>query len=98
MRVCYETIYQAIYRYDSLRFLIAFLPQTRPKRRKRGQGKTRRGPAIPNRVGIEHRPARVDERRDTGHWEGDTVVGKQQDGFIVTLVERTSGSAISISS
>jgi len=90
MRVSHETIYQAIYMQDSLRFLIAFLPQGRPKRRKRGQGKSRRGPTIPNRIGIEQRPAEVNARITPGHWEGDTVVGKNNDGFIVTLVERTS--------
>ena len=90
MRVSHETIYHAIYTQDSLHFLITLLPQCRPKRRKRGQGKTRRGPSIPNRVGIEHRPAQVNTRSTYGHWEGDTVVGKDNDGFIVTLVERTS--------
>lgn len=90
MRVSHEAIYQAIYAQDSLRFLIAFLPQARPKRRQRGQGKTRRGPSIPNRVGIDQRPKEVDTRTTHGHWEGDTVIGKNNDGFIVTLVERTS--------
>ncbi len=90
MRISHESIYQAIYSQDSLRFLIALLPQARPKRRKRGQGKTRRGPSIPNRVGIENRPPEVAQRTEVGHWEGDTVVGSKQDGFIVTLVERTS--------
>lgn len=91
MRVCHETIYAAIYgNRHLLDFLLDFLVQSRPKRRKRGQGKTRRGPLIPNRVGIEKRPAIVQERREVGHWEGDLVVGNNQDGFILTLVERTS--------
>jgi len=90
MRVSHETIYRAIYTKDSLRFLIALLPQGRPKRRKRGQGKSRRGPSIPNRVGIENRPPEVDTRTTYGHWEGDTIVGKNNDGFILTLVERSS--------
>ncbi len=64
--------------------------QARPKRRKRGQGKTRRGPLIPNRVSIAERPAIVEQRSEVGHWEGDLVVGKNQDGFILTLVERVS--------
>lgn len=32
----------------------------------------------------------METRTIQGHWEGDTVVGKKNDGFIVTLVERTS--------
>jgi len=91
MRICHESIYQAIYaNRHHLDFLLEFLPQARPKRRKRGQGRTRRGPSIPNRVSIAERPAVVDARTETGHWEGDLVVGKSQDGFIVTLVERVS--------
>lgn len=90
MRISHETIYQEIYRRHNFHYLIACLPQSRPKRRKRGQGKTRRGPSIPNRVGIEQRPVQVDERHETGHWEGDTIVGRNQDGFIITLVERVS--------
>lgn len=91
MRVCHETIYQAIYTDGHyLDMLRQELPQARPRRRKRGQGKRRRGPSIPDRVDIGERPAAVDKRDEIGHWEGDTVVGKDQDGFAVTLVERTS--------
>lgn len=90
MRISYETIYQAIYSDKRLQFLIEYLPQARPKRRKRGQGKTRRGPSIPNRVGIEKRPTVVDQRARLGDWEGDTIVGANQQGYILTLVERRS--------
>jgi len=91
MRLCHETIYRAIYDNGHyLSFLRDYLPQARPKRRRRGQGKTRRASLIPNRVGIAERPAAVDQRTEPGHWEGDLVVGKGQDGFITTLVERTS--------
>lgn len=91
MRVCAETIYQAIYaNRHYMDFLIEYLPQARPKRRKRGQGKSRRGPTIPNRVSIRERPAVVEQRTQHGHWEGDLIVGKNQDGFILTLVERVS--------
>lgn len=91
MRVSHETIYRAIYTNGHyLDFLREALPQARRKRRRRGQGKRRRGPGIPNRVGIRERPKSVETREEIGHWEGDTVVGKGQDGFIVTLVERRS--------
>lgn len=91
MRVCHESIYQAIYTDgEYLDMLRQDLPQARPKRRKRGQGKRRRAPSIPNRVDISVRPAAADAREEFGHWEGDTIVGKGQDGFGVTLVERKS--------
>ena len=90
MRISHEAIYQAIYSDKRLHFLIKLLAQSRPKRRKRGQGKSRRGPTIPNRVGIEERPQVIEERSRYGDWEGDTVVGTHQYGYLVTLVDRRS--------
>ena len=90
MRISYEALYQALYTDPRLRCLIQYLPQARPKRRNRGQGKTRRGPSIPNRTGIEQRPKEVEARARYGDWEGDTLVGAHQHGFIATLAERKS--------
>ena len=90
MRISHETIYQSLYADKRLHCLLEHLPQARPKRRKRGQGKTRRGPSIPNRVGIEERPNIIEERTRFGDWEADTIVGAGQQGFIATLVDRTS--------
>ena len=90
MRISHEALYQNLYADERMRCLIAYLPQARPKRRARGQGKSRRGPSIPERVGIEQRPDIVNERARFGDWEGDTVVGANQQAFLVTLVERRS--------
>jgi IS30 family transposase len=91
MQVSHETIYRAIYTTGHFPdHLPKHLPQARPKRRRRGQGKKRRCPGIANRTPIHERPKAVDARIETGHWEGDLIVGKGQDGFILTLVERTS--------
>jgi IS30 family transposase len=95
MRISHEAIYQAIYGDKRLHFLIEHLPQARPRRRKRGQGKTRRWSSIPNRTGIEERPKEVDARTRFGDWEGDLVVGTGQRGFIVTLVERKNRMLLS---
>ena len=43
---------------------------------------------------IEERPRTVDDRLFFGHWEGDTVRGKDASGYLVTLVERKSGYAL----
>lgn len=45
---------------------------------------------IPDRVGIEQRPAIVNERRRFGDWEGDLVVGSHGTAAIATHVERKS--------
>ena len=89
MRVSHESIYRAIYSDGHyLDFLRAYLPQARAKRRMRGQGKHRRCSLIPNRVSIHDRPPIIETRTQVGHWEGDLIVGKGQDGFILTLTER----------
>jgi len=56
---------------------------------KRRNGKSTRG-QIKNRVGIELRPAVVDERSRLGDWEIDTVIGKHHKGALVTIVERVT--------
>jgi transposase, IS30 family len=59
------------------------------QRKRYASGHERRG-TLKNRIGIEQRPAVVDERSRIGDWEGDTVIGKGHQGALVTLVERKS--------
>ena len=46
---------------------------------------------ILNRRMIDERPDSVELRKDVGHWEGDTIIGKNHKGAIVTNVERKTG-------
>lgn len=88
--VSHECIYQYIYTdkkqggklYENLRF-------QRKKRCKRLAIKDRRG-IIPNKKMIAERPKEVQEKVRFGDWEGDTIVGKDHKGAILTLVERIS--------
>ena len=59
------------------------------QRRKRRNSRDMRG-TIPNRVGIEKRPKIVERKIRIGDWEGDTVIGKNHQGALVTLVDRKS--------
>ena len=59
------------------------------QRRKRRNSRDMRG-TIKNRVGIEKRPDIVERKIRIGDWEGDTVVGKNHQGALVTLVDRKS--------
>ena len=59
------------------------------KRKKRYGAKDRRG-QIKNRISIDERPKIVDKKLRIGDWEGDTIIGKQQQKAIVTLVDRAS--------
>ena len=87
--ISHEWIYQYIYADqrsggDLYRFL-----RCQKIRRKRYGIYSRRG-TIPNQVSIDDRPAIVDSKRRFGDWEGDTVIGKNHRGALVTLVERKS--------
>jgi IS30 family transposase len=84
----HEWIYQHIYKdkknggklYENLR-------QKRKYRKKRLLTKGKRG-VIPNKVMIDERPAEVETRERYGDWEGDTIIGANHQGAILTLVER----------
>lgn len=45
---------------------------------------------IPDRTGIEHRSAGTEARRYFGDWEADLIVGANQQGYLLTLVDRKS--------
>ena len=59
------------------------------QRRKRRNSRDMRG-TIKNRVGIQERPKVVERKIRIGDWEGDTIVGKNHQGALVTLVDRKS--------
>lgn len=67
---------------------IKALRRKRKKRYPRKGSKTQRGP-VSNPISIHERPLEVDFRDIPGHWEGDSIVGKDHQSAIGTLVERT---------
>ena len=86
--VSHEWIYGYIQR-DKLRGGKLF-KQLRHGHRKYRKGSRAKRVIIPNRVGIEYRPAIVNKKKRFGDWEADTVLGKNGTGAIVSLVERKS--------
>jgi len=93
MQVSPETIYQSLYvqsrgalRRDLARCLRTGRALRRPSR-KVGQRKNR----IPNMINISERPPEVEDRAVPGNWEGDLIIGKQNQTAIGTLVERSTG-------
>jgi transposase, IS30 family len=59
------------------------------KYRKRYGSPKRNGP-IKNRRFIDERPARVEEKNRIGDWEIDTIIGKQRQQAVISIVERFS--------
>jgi len=45
---------------------------------------------IPNQTMIDERPNEANERSRIGDWEGDTIVGKNHKGVLISLVDRKS--------
>jgi IS30 family transposase len=84
----HTTIYRWIAADDEREHWESFLRRGRRRKEPDGRGK------LPARVEIVGRPGVVDNRSRFGDWEGDTVVGKQRRGGVVTLVERKSGFAL----
>lgn len=89
-RISAETIYQWIYHpAQAEQRWWEYLRRKQKKRRKRNGRRVPRS-HIPDRVSISARPAAAHERREAGHWEGDTVVSKGQRDGVHTEVERVS--------
>jgi IS30 family transposase len=90
LQISHETIYLHIYA-DKRRGgdLWRHLRCQKPRRKRYASGQERRG-TIKNRVGIDERPEIVDQKNRIGGWEGDTVIGKNHRGALVTLAERKS--------
>ncbi len=94
LSISHETIYKHI-RYDRKcgGTLFKNLRNMPKRRRKQRNSRDSRG-VLPGKRPLSDRPAEVDTRLILGHWEGDTVVGRDRHHCIVTLVERKSGYVI----
>jgi transposase, IS30 family len=94
LRISHETIYRRI-RWDKkvggdlwrhTRIMSKF-------GRKRYRSHDSRG-VLPGKRSIADRPPEVERRQYIGHWEGDTVMGRDMRHCVLTLVERKTGFAI----
>ena len=90
LQISHESIYRHIYADkraggDVWRHLRC----QKPRCKRYASGQERRG-TIRNRVSIDERPEIVEQRVRVGDWEGDTVIGKNHLGVLVTLAERKS--------
>ena len=96
MWLCPESIYQAVYEPGSTLMRPSPLaPQHRSPLRtgrdhRRAQQRTdRRRPRFEQpMLSIHQRPFPPEDRGEAGHWEGDLIIGKDQQSAIGTLVER----------
>ena len=87
--ISHERIYQYIYADKRAGGILWTHLRCQKKRRKRYGKRDRRGKIL-NRKSIEERPEIVEQRTRFGDWEVDLVLGKDQQGAVVTLTERKS--------
>ncbi|AEA22340.1 Integrase catalytic region [Pseudonocardia dioxanivorans CB1190] len=98
MRLCHESIYQAIYEPGSSLVRPSRVPSVhrsplrtgRDHRRAHQKVERRRPRFAQPMLTIHQRPFRPEDRSEAGHWEGDLIVGKDHGSAIGTLVERTT--------
>ena len=90
LQISPETIYRHIYA-DKRNGgdMHKHLRSQKPHRKRYASGQERRG-TIRNRISIDERPDIVAQKTRIGDWEGDTVIGKNHKGGLVTLAERKS--------
>jgi IS30 family transposase len=93
MWVSTETIYQSLYVQSrgALRLELTTCLRTGGALRHPGRQPGQRKNRIPDMVNISERPAEAADRAVPGHWEGDLIIGKQNQTAIGTLVERSTG-------
>ena len=96
MWVSTETIYQSLYvtSRGALRRELTACLRTGRKLRHPGRKLGQRKNQIPDMVNIAQRPQEADDRAVPGHWEGDLLIGKNNQTAIGTLVERATGYAM----
>ena len=89
--ICPETIYSFVYTdsYCKENKIFQFLRFGRKKRKKQSGRKVQKS-KIPNRISIHDRPKEAMERKELGHWEGDSVVYENKKA-INTLNELKTG-------
>lgn len=73
--------------------LCKLLPRKRNKyrRTKAGNDLKKLREEMSTKKSIDKRPSNVELRKTIGHWEGDTIIGKEKTARILTHVERKTG-------
>jgi IS30 family transposase len=86
-QVSHEAIYQYIYKEAPE--LTEFLPRKHKKRRKKIPYRKKRS-NIRDRIMINDRPEKINNRSECGHWESDTIESNDRKSGLNVLVERSS--------
>ena len=89
-----ETIYQSLYVTSRGALRRELTKCLRTGRKLRHPGRKASAHNGPDMINIAQRPQEADDRAVPGHWEGDLMIGKDNQTAIGTLVERSTGYAM----
>ena len=90
--ISHEAIYQFVYDRDTIKHmdLRPCLARRHRKRLEQGHSRKHQKPHIPERLSITERPICVNDRREPGHWEVDTMVSRHSAPSLGVALERLS--------
>ena len=87
--ISHESIYQYIYEGEGSDWYRYLRKKHSHRGKKRGRKKHKKS-RIPERVPIQCRPKEVDERKEFGHWESDSMIFSKQKAGLSVQYERCS--------
>ena len=94
LSISHETIYRHVWRDKKAGGSLHSYLRCAQKQRRKGYGHYDSRGRLAGKRHISERPASVEERREFGHWEADTVMGKGSRDCILSLVERKTGLVV----
>lgn len=86
LTISHEAVYQWIY-HDAKAYIPCLVRKHR-HRWKKGHSRKHQKVHIPCRIGIDERPAHIEQRLQSGHWEADTAVSRQSKAALHVMTER----------
>jgi transposase, IS30 family len=97
LNISYESIYRHIFTHPQSstgKMLIGCLTRSHTRHYRGRKGFQKHSQSIKDRTSIDLRPKHIDERVEVGHWEGDLLIGINQNSCIGSIVERKTRYAI----
>jgi transposase, IS30 family len=94
LEMCRESIYRYIRRDKKAGGVLYKHTRLMTKHARKRYGRRDSRGVLPGKRHITERPPEVELRQEIGHWEGDTVIGKDLHHCLLTLVERATGMCV----
>lgn len=97
LNISYESIYRHIFTHPQSstgKMLISCLTRSHTRHYRGRKGFQKHSQSIKDRTSIDLRPKHIEDRVEVGHWEGDLLIGINQNSCIGNIVERKTRFSI----